>query len=59
MTMEETQQTTGNGRACKTCVLHHPERLNRPCSALGRCVTHDNCAAYIEDKPINEVEAHD
>lgn len=36
------------GRSCASCLFHHPER-KKPCSVFGRCVTHDNCCAYIGD----------
>lgn len=45
------------GRACDSCMLHHPEREKKPCSVFGRCVSTGDCAAYIRaicihDKPV-------
>ena len=45
-------------RSCASCLLHHPERVRKPCSCFTRCVTGGNCAAYIEDKRKTEVDKH-
>lgn len=46
--MTEHKPGTTGGRSCTSCLFHHPER-KKPCSVFGRCVTHDNCCAYIGD----------
>jgi hypothetical protein len=45
--------TTG-ARGCDTCLFHHPEKPRKPCSVFGRCVTHDNCCAYISNGSTDE-----
>lgn len=45
-----TDQSKGEGRACDTCLLYHPERTRKPCSVFVRCVSSGSCAAYIQDK---------
>ncbi len=45
--------TTG-ARSCASCTFHHPEKPRKPCSVFGRCVTHDNCCAYISNGSTDE-----
>ena len=39
-------------RECINCMLHHPERIKRPCSAYGECENKNkDCSLYIEHNP--------
>lgn len=42
-------------RECRYCAFHHPERAEKPCSALGACWNKEkDCSLYIDDPDKRE-----